>query len=297
MLNRNVLRKVAICMSMILSAGLAISVFAADAAKPKEDPAKPKKEGYTDTPMQADGKWHVHDPDRPKPRIITPGVASTQDKPGTAPSDAIVLFDGKDMSKWQSNYKGKLVPARWKLEDGCMVPVKRVGSIYTKESFGDMQLHVEWSAPTGNTSVGQARCNSGVIIMGNYEIQVLDSFDNVTYADGQAGAIYGQYPPLVNACRKPGQWQMYDIIFEAPKFEGDKLVKPAYVTVIHNGVVIHNHQKILGRMAFRKLAKYTPHAPELPLMLQNHGDSIRYRNVWVRKIGKYDEAPAATESK
>ena len=288
MLNRNVLRKVAICMSMVLPAALAISVFAAD-------PAKPKKEGYTDTPMQADGKWHVHDPDRPKPRIITPGVASTQAKAGTAPSDAIVLFDGKDMSKWQSRQKGKLVSARWKVENGYMVAEPKTGSIVTKESFGDMQLHVEWSAPTEIKGSGQGRGNSGVIIMGNYEIQVLDSCGNETYADGQAGAMYGQYPPLVNACRKPGQWQTYDIIFEAPRFEGAKLVKPAYITVIHNGVVIHNHQEFLGRMAWRKLATYKPHAPELPLTLQYHGNPIRYRNIWVRKIGKYDEAP--TKSK
>ena len=285
MLNRNLLSKFAICSSMVLSAVLALSVFAADAAKPK-------KEGYTDTPMQPDGKWHVHDPDRPKPRIITSGTASTQAKAGTAPSDAIVLFDGRDISGWQTRAKGGVVPAKWKVENGYMVAEPKTGSIFTKESFGDMQLHVEWSAPTEIKGSGQGRGNSGVIIMGKYEIQVLDSCDNETYADGQAGAMYGQYPPLVNACRKPGEWQTYDIIFEAPRFEGDKLVRPAYITVIHNGVVIHNHQEFLGAMAWRKLAKYTPHDAELPLTLQYHGNPIRYRNIWVRKIGKYDQAAA-----
>jgi len=290
MLSRNVLGKVAICISMVLSAVLAMSVFAAGAAKPK-------KEGYTDTPMEPGGKWHVHDPNRPKPRIITPGTASTQDRAGTAPSDAIVLFDGKDLSHWQTRAKGELVPARWKVENGYMVAEKKSGSVFSKDSFGDMQLHVEWSCPTEIKGSGQGRGNSGVIIMGKYEVQVLDSYDNVTYADGQAGAMYGQHPPLVNACRKPGAWQTYDIIFEAPRFDGDKLVRPAYVTVVHNGVVIHNHQEFIGAMAFRRLARYTPHAAELPLLLQYHGNPIRYRNIWVRKMGKDDQATAEKKTK
>ena len=198
MLNRVVLNKFAIGASIILSAGLALSVFAAD-------PAKPKKEGYTDTPMEPGGKWHVHDPDRPNPRIITPAQSGTQDKAGTAPSDAIVLFDGKDTSHWQSTENGQAVAPKWKVEAGYMVAEKNAGSIFSKESFGDIQLHVEWSSPTPARGDGQGRGNSGVIIMRSYEIQVLDSYDNVTYADGQAGAIYGQYPPLVNACRKPGE--------------------------------------------------------------------------------------------
>jgi hypothetical protein len=286
MLNRVVMNKFAIGASIILSAGLALSVFAAEAAKPK-------KEGFTDTPMGPGGKWHVHDSERPKPPIITPGECSTQDKAGTAPSDAIVLFDGKDFSHWQSMDKGKAVEPKWKIEDGCMVAEKGAGSVFSKESFGDMQLHIEWSAPTPPVGSGQGRGNSGVIIMGKYEVQVLDSYDNVTYADGQAGAVYGQYPPLVNACRKPGEWQSYDIIFEAPKFGADqKLVKPAYVTVLHNGVLIQNHQEIIGAMAYKKLATYSYHEPELPLMLQFHGNPVRYRNIWVRKIGQADEAPA-----
>ncbi len=280
MLNRVVLNKFAIVASIILSAGLALSVFAADAAKPK-------KEGYTDTPMEPGGKWHVHDPNRPNPRIITPGECSTEDRGGTAPSDAIILFDGKDTSHWQSTEKGQTVAPKWKVEAGYMVAEQKAGSIFTKESFGDIQLHIEWSAPTPAKGNGQGRGNSGVIIMRNYEIQVLDSYDNVTYADGQAGAIYGQYPPLVNACRKPGQWQSYDIIFEAPKFDADKrLVKPAYITVIHNGVLLHNHQEIMGAMAYRKLATYSYHEPEMPLEIQFHGNPVCYRNIWVRKIGQ-----------
>jgi len=280
MLNRVVLNKFAIGVSIVLSAGLALAVFAADAAKPK-------KEGFTDTPMEPDGKWHVHDSERPNPPIVTPGTCSTQDKVGTAPSDAIVLFDGKDLSHWQSTVKGQAVAPKWKVEDGCMVAEKGAGSVFSKEPFGDMQLHIEWSAPTPAAGNGQGRGNSGVIIMGKYEVQVLDSYDNVTYADGQAGAVYGQYPPLVNACRKPGEWQSYDIIFEAPKFDADKkLVKPAYVTVLHNGVLLHNHRQIIGAMAYKKLATYSFHEPELPLMLQFHGNPVRYRNIWVRKLDK-----------
>lgn len=292
MLNRGVMNKFAVGVSIVLSAGLALAVFAADAAAPK-------KEGFKDTPMLPDGKWHVHDSDRPNPPIIAPGTCSTQDKVGTAPSDAIVLFDGKDLSHWQSTVKGQNVEPKWKIEDGAMVAERGAGSVFTKESFGDMQLHIEWSAPTPAAGGGQGRGNSGVIIMGKYEVQVLDSFDNITYADGQAGAVYGQHPPLVNACRQPGQWQSYDIVFEAPKFDADKkLVKPAYVTVLHNGVLIQNHREIIGAMAYKQLAKYTFHEPELPLMLQFHGNAVRYRNIWVRKINQQDEqAPAATEKK
>ena len=280
MLNRVVGTRFAVCVLILLSAGLALAVFAADAAKPK-------KEGFTDTPMLPGGKWHVHDSERPNPPIITPGTCSTQDKVGTAPSDAVVLFDGKDLSHWQSTAKGQAVEPKWKVEDGCMVAEKGAGSVFSKESFGDIQLHIEWSAPTPAAGSGQGRGNSGVIIMGKYEVQVLDSYDNVTYADGQAGAVYGQYPPLVNACRKPGEWQSYDIIFEAPKFGADqKLVKPAYVTVHHNGVLLHNHREIIGAMAYKKLATYSFHEPELPLMLQFHGNPVRYRNIWVRKLDK-----------
>lgn len=242
--------------------------------------------GFKDTPMLPGNKWHVHDPDRPHPRVVTPGAV-----PGAAPSDAIVLFDGKDLSKWMQKTKdGKLIEPQWPLRDGYFEVDARHGDLVTKESFGDCQLHVEWASPAEVKYSSQSRGNSGVILMSRYEIQVLDSYNNPTYADGQAGAIYGQWPPLVNATRPPGEWQAYDIIFEAPRFEGDKVTRPAYFTVILNGVLLHNHQASLGPMVYRQLAHYTPHAAEMPLLLQDHNTPVHYRNIWIRKIGAY-EAP------
>ena len=278
MLNRGVMNKFAVGVSIVLLAGLALAVFAADAAAPK-------KEGFKDTPMLPGGKWHVHDSERPNPPIITPGTCSTQDKVGTAPSDAIVLFDGKDLSHWRSTVKGQAVAPKWKVEDGHMVAEKGAGSVFTKESFGDIQLHIEWSAPTPATGSGQGRGNSGVIIMGKYEVQVLDSYDNVTYADGQAGAVYGQYPPLVNACRPPGEWQSYDIIFEAPKWDADgNLLKKAYITVLHNGVVTHHRQPYLGATGHKSVANYNTVRETGPIKLQDHGNPTRFRNIWVREL-------------
>ena len=245
--------------------------------------------GFDDTPYLPGGKWRVHDSKRPRPTVITPGTCSTQDQPGRPPSDAIVLFDGKDLSQWQNlTADGKLQPAAWKVADGYMEVVGGTGSLVTKQKFGDCQLHIEWASPAEVKGNSQGRGNSGVILMGHYEIQVLDTYDNLTYADGGASAMYGQFPPLVNACRKPGQWQTYDIIFEAPKFDGDKVVKPAYVTVLHNGVVVHNHQAFIGAMVWRQLATYHPHPAEEPLMLQDHGNPVRYRNIWIRSIGTYN---------
>ena len=241
------------------------------------------KVGYTDTPMQPYGKWHIHDGNRPQPKIITPGTCSTQDAPGKAPSDAIVLFDGTGLDEWTSGGKDPV----WKVEDGAMVMTK--GVLSTRKSFGDMQLHIEFATPTPPKGRDQGRGNSGVIIMGRYEIQVLDSYDNVTYPDGQAGAIYGQYPPYVNASRKPGEWQTYDIIFTAPKFKEDRsLDTPAYVTVLHNGVLLHNHTAIIGPMRYRASTKYEYHEPKAPLVLQDHGNPVRYRNIWVRETMQYD---------
>jgi hypothetical protein len=264
-----------------------------EAGKPKPKPKGPPI-GYDDTPFLPDGKWRVHDIKRPHPRVVEPGTASTQDKPGRPPADAVVLFDGKDLSKWASRGRGKdrnkTVPPQWKVENGYMEVTPKAGSIFTKEEFGDCQLHVEWAAPTQTAGkASQERGNSGVILMSCYEIQVLDSYENVTYADGQAASIYGQYPPLVNASRKPGEWQTYDIIFEAPRFEGDKLVKPAFVTVIHNGVVVHHRQRIIGRMSHRRVGTYAPHEPQAPLLLQAHGNPVRYRNIWIRRLTGYDE--------
>lgn len=239
-------------------------------------------EGYprTDTDPIPGQKWHVHDQERPEPGIITPGTPGTQDKPGTAPSDAIVLFDGKDLSKWVSG-NGK--PAAWKVQDGYM-EVNGTGSIKTKDKFGSCQLHIEWASPAEVKGKSQGRGNSGVMLMGQYEIQVLDSFKNRTYSDGQASAIYGQYPPLVNASRGPGQWQTFDIIFDAPEYADGKPTKPGFITVLHNGVVVHHHRRSLGQVAHKFAPKNNPHPPELPLMLQDHGNPVRFRNIWIRPL-------------
>ena len=266
----------------------AIAVIAATSfAQTQSTPPKPGDLGFTDTPMLPGMPWHVHDPARPHPKVVTPGAV-----PGAPPSDAVVLFDGKDLSKWCQAGKGadagKLVDAKWPVRNGYFEVGPETGDLRTRDSFGDMQLHIEWSEPADVTGTSQGRGNSGVFPMSLYEIQVLDAYNNPTYADGQAGAIYGQYPPLANAARKPGEWQTYDIVFEAPKFEGEKLVKPAYQTVIWNGVVVHLHKQVMGPMVYRQVAHYTPHAPELPLSLQDHHNAVRYRNVWVRKLGKYE---------
>jgi len=250
-----------------------------------------EKIGFDDTPYLPGGEWHVHDYKRPHPPIVTPGTCSTQAEPGSAPSDAVVLFDGKDLSHWLtrgSDDKQAPGPAKWKVEKGYMEVAGGTGAIFSKEKFGDCQIHVEWTSPVPPVGTSQGRGNSGVIIMGQYEIQVLDNYDNVTYADGQASAMYGQYPPLVNPARKPGEWQTYDIIFTAPVFEGQKVVKPARVTVLFNGVVVHHDQAFIGRMTYRQVATYAPHDPVGPLMLQDHGNPVRYRNIWVRPLGTYD---------
>jgi hypothetical protein len=247
--------------------------------------ARPGDLGFTDTPMLPGLPWHVHDPARPHPPVVTPGAT-----PGAPPSDAIVLFDGKDLSKWSSRGpKGEIVDPKWPLRDGYFETGAKTGSLYSRESFGDVQLHIEWAAPTPAVGTSQGRGNSGIIIMGLYEIQVLDMYDNKTYADGGAGAIYGQWPPLVTVPRKPGEWQTYDIIFEAPRFEGGKVVKPAFQTVLWNGVIVHNRKEVMGPMVYRNVANYnTPHDAELPLMLQDHNNPVRYRNIWIRRLGKYD---------
>jgi len=245
-----------------------------------------RKLGYDDTPFLPGGKWRVHDGKRPQPRVVDPGTTSTPDTPGRPPSDAVVLFDGKDLSKWQTDGGA---PPRWKVADGYVEIARPGGSLITKDEFGDCQLHVEFATPNPPTGIDQGRGNSGVIIMGRYEIQVLDSYQNETYPDGQCASIYGQYPPLVNASRKPGEWQTYDIIFTAPRFEGDKLLTPAYETVFHNGVLVHNHAEVIGAMTHRALAKYTPHPPKGPLLLQDHGNPIRYRNIWIRELKGYDD--------
>jgi hypothetical protein len=205
-----------------------------------------------------------------EPKVVDPGP------PGGPPSDAVVLFDGKDMSKWNGGEK-------WIVKDGCAI--SHGSSITTKQSFGDCQLHLEWAAPEKVEGEGQGRGNSGVLLMNTYEVQILDSYNNKTYFDGQCAALYKQWPPLVNACRKPGQWQTYDILFTAPRFDPQgKLLKPAYVTVLHNGVAVQNHSEMLGATAWDVPPTYTAHAPKLPLHLQFHGNPVRFRNIWIREL-------------
>ena len=242
--------------------------------------------GYRDTPMVVDAPdYHVHDPDRPQPVVVTPGKTD----PGTcltpAPSDAIVLFDGTSLDAWEGG--------PWVLRDGTMEVAARVEDesgkkpardLKTKQSFGDIQLHLEWRVPSEVTGEGQGRGNSGVFLMDRYEVQILDSHENVTYADGSAGAIYGARPPLVNASRGPGEWQTYDIIWRAPRFDGDRLTRPAMVTVLHNGILIHDHYILQGMTVHKKAAVYTPHEPTGPIRLQDHGNPIRFRNIWVRPL-------------
>ena len=189
--------------------------------------------GYTDTPLLPDGKWRVHDDNRPRPQVVKPGASFSHGAP--APSDAIVLFDGTDLSKFKNQKAGK--PVRWKVENGYMEVAPKSGTIQTRDEFGDFQLHLEFATPGKAVSNSQGRGNSGVIIYGKYEVQVLDSYQNKSYADGQAGALYGQFPPLRNAAKAPGAWQSYDIIFESARWDGGKLTKKANVTVIHNGVL------------------------------------------------------------
>jgi 3-keto-disaccharide hydrolase len=218
--------------------------------------------------------------DAPKnePPVVTPGRT-----PSDAPSDAIVLFDGKDLSAWRSaTGNGE---AKWAVRDGYMEVAPRTGDIATKQEFGDCQLHIEWATPSEVKGTGQERGNSGVFLMERYEVQVLDSYNNTTYFHGQAGAVYKQYAPLVNACRKPGEWQTYDIIFKAPKFdEQGKVTERARVTVLQNGVLIQNNVEIYGNTWHDKPALYIAHGPKASLKLQDHGNPVRYRNIWIRPL-------------
>ena len=245
------------------------------------------KLGYDDTPLIPGSQYRVHDINRPQARVVTPGTESSPAAAGRAPSDAVVLFDGTDLSKWEGRDGAE---AQWKVENGYMEVVPKTGNIQTKASFGDCQLHVEWAAPSVVEGDSQGRGNSGVFLMGIYEIQVLDCYDNPTYADGAAAGIYGQCPPLVNACRKPGEWQSYDIVWVCPQFDGEKVVSPARVTVFHNGVVVHHDRALLGRTPHRRAPYYEPHPATGPLMLQDHKNPMRFRNIWYRPLTDYDQA-------
>ena len=219
----------------------------------------------------ASGQEYLNGIKWPKPEIIKPGETDSQ-----PPSDAIVLFDGKDLSAWENG-------DRWKVEDGVMICGK--GVVTSKQKFGDCQVHIEWSAPTPPKGTSQGRGNSGIFLMGIYEMQILDSFDNETYYDGQAASIYKQTPPMVNAMRAPGQWNNYDIIWTCPRFNEDGSLKsPAYITALHNGAVVLNHFELKGDTPFNRPSQYKQHDQTGPITLQDHGNPVRFRNIWVREI-------------
>jgi hypothetical protein len=242
--------------------------------------------GYANTPLLPDGKWRVHDGTRPQPAVVKPGATSASGPSAAPPSDAVILFDGTSQSSWQAEKGG---PASWQIEDGALVVVPRSGDILTNEKFGDVQLHIEWATPAKVEGEGQGRGNSGVFLMNRYEVQVLDSYENPTYPDGQAAAIYGQVPPLVNASRRPGEWQTYDIVFIAPRFTNNKLAAPARATVIHNGVIVHHDVALIGSTAHQVVGVYEPHGDAEPIRLQDHGNRMRFRNIWARRFRGYDQ--------
>ncbi|MHC4434323.1 MAG: 3-keto-disaccharide hydrolase [Planctomycetota bacterium] len=229
--------------------------------------------GYKDTPVLPWCGYHVHDPDRPAPPKVKPGPAAKEPTP--APSDAVVLFDGTSLSQWK--------PSDWKIESGELIAVS--GELTTRQAFGDCQLHVEWQTPDPPQGRMFDRGNNGVRLMSLFEIQIFDTYTTPLYPDGQAASVYGQTPPKVNACRGPGQWQTFDIIFFAPVFKDGKLEKPAYITVVHNGVLVHHNQKIYGPTGHRILPKYDKPIPEkLPLSLSAHNNPVRFRSIWIRPL-------------
>nr|WP_313436465.1 DUF1080 domain-containing protein [Novosphingobium sp.] len=237
------------------------------------------KPGFKDTPMLPGGQWHVHDPDRPAPAVVTPAPAS-----GGAPSDAVVLFSGTSLDAW----RGERGP--WTVENGVMTVPSRAQSggennLISRQAFGDVQLHLEFRSPNPPEKSSQDRGNSGIWFMQRYEVQILDSYRNPTYADGTVGAVYAWKPPLVNPSRPPGEWQSYDIVFERPRFDAKGgLVRPAYVTVLLNGVLVQNHQAMLGTTAWRKVAQYQAHGDKAPIQLQDHDSPVSFRNIWVRPL-------------
>jgi 3-keto-disaccharide hydrolase len=240
--------------------------------------AQQKNLGYDDTPMQPNGKWHIHDGARPQPKVVTPGAVNGSGVSAAPPSDAIVLLGpGRDLSKWQMTDGS---PATWVMDGGVVESGK--GYIQTRDQFTDFQLHVEWAAPAKVSGDSQGRGNSGVFLLGKFEVQVLDSFENPTYPDGQAAALYGQFPPLVNASRRPGEWQTYDIVFTAPRFRDGKPDAPAVATVFHNGIVVHHATPFWGPTAHKQILPYTADLAKGPIALQDHSNPVRFRNIWIR---------------
>jgi len=227
--------------------------------------------------------WAVHDPNRPQPKVVTPGTFSSQAQPGMPPADAVILFDGTDVSKWEAD-EGTGVPTKWVVKNGAMECVPGSGYVRTKEHFGDCQLHVEWAAPAQVKGNSQGRGNSGVFLMGLVEIQVLDNYDNPTYPDGFAGSVYGVNPPLANALRPPGQFQTYDIVFRRPVFKDGQQLDPGYITVFENGVLVQDHTPLEGNTGHMSRSKPREFPAAGPLKLQDHGNPVRYRNIWYRPL-------------
>ncbi len=247
----------------------ALSTRAADLAHAKDGSGV---YGYKDTPKLPWCEWLVHDCDRPAPPRVKPGPAGP---PAPAPSDAIMLFDGKGVAMWE--------PLKdWKIENGELVAGN--GALSTRDSFGSVQLHVEWMTPENFDAPWYNRGNNGVMIMGQFEIQIFDSFNEKIYPDGQCAAVYGQTPPLVNATRPPGQWQTFDIVFTAPSFKEGRLLSPAKVTVLHNGALAHNSETIHGEVVHRDAPVYKKMTSTGPLVLGGHGCPVRFRNIWLRKL-------------
>jgi Domain of Unknown Function (DUF1080) len=256
--------------STVLS--LSASVYAANTGSPF----------YGDAPDDHH-PWAVHDHNRPQPKLVTPGSFSSQEQPGKPPSDAIILFDGTDLSKWEAD-EGNGVPTKWIVKDGAMECVPKSGYIRTKDKLGDIQLHVEWTAPTKVEGESQGRGNSGVFLMGLVEVQVLDNYDNPTYADGFAGSVYGVMPPFANALRPPGQFQVYDIVFRRPIYKEGKQLDPGYITVFENGVLVQDHTMLEGGTGHMARSKPGAFAEAGPLKLQDHGNPVRFRNIWYRPL-------------
>jgi hypothetical protein len=244
-----------------------------------------------EAPAQTDPRWKSHDLDRPRPPVVTPAA---QTAPVPPPSDAIVLFDGSNLKEWRSDEGG---PTSWVIKDGGMQPPCTGEDITSVRTFGDVQLHMEWASPLPAQGSSQGRGNSGVFFMGMYEIQILDSYENDSYPDGQAASIYGQYPPLVNACLPPGEWQTYDIVFRRPRFlPGGGLAAPARATVFHNGVLVQDAVELRGETMWLQVQPYRMHPDRLPITLQDHGNPVRYRNIWVRELRETTPSgPVATE--
>jgi hypothetical protein len=238
-----------------------------------------------DTNTRPEPNFLDHDRTRPQPAVVAGATPSTQEQAGKAPSDATVLFDGKDLSQWVA-LDGS--PTKWITRDGYMECVKGSGYVRTLQNFGDCQLHVEWATPVPPHGEGQGRGNSGVFLgLDRYEIQVLDSYGSQTYPDGTAAAVYGQYPPLVNASRPPGEWQIYDIVYTAPRFKTDgTLLSPVHLTVFHNGVLVQNDVQLTGPTSWLERAPYEQHPEKQPISLQDHGNPVRFRNIWIRELGR-----------